>query len=79
MNLFSGFLSIVAVSEGELFRGAWFIVAAGFFDVMDGYIARLANADSDFGVELDSLSDIVSFGVAPSFSFIPSLYMNFNF
>ncbi|MDC0592476.1 CDP-diacylglycerol--serine O-phosphatidyltransferase [Bacteroidota bacterium] len=67
MNLFSGFLSIVAVSEGELFRGAWFIVAAGFFDVMDGYIARLANADSDFGVELDSLSDIVSFGVAPSF------------
>ena len=33
---------------------------------MDGYVARLANADSDFGVELDSLSDIVSFGVAPS-------------
>lgn len=67
MNLFSGFLAIVAISEDQLFRGAWFMVAAGFFDVLDGYVARLANADSDFGIELDSLSDIVSFGVAPSF------------
>ncbi len=67
MNLFSGFLSIVSVAEGELERGAWLIAIAGLFDVMDGLMARLADATSDFGIELDSLSDMVSFGVAPGF------------
>lgn len=67
MNLFSGFLAIISISEGDLFRGAWLIMAAGMFDVFDGLMARLANADSDFGIELDSLSDMVSFGVAPGF------------
>lgn len=42
-------------------------MAAGMFDVFDGMMARLANANSDFGIELDSLSDMVSFGVAPGF------------
>ena len=67
MNLFSGFLAIITIADGNLFRGAWLIVAAGLFDVFDGMMARLANATSDFGIELDSLSDIVSFGVAPGF------------
>ncbi len=67
MNLFSGFLAIISIAEGNLFRGAWLIMAAGMFDVFDGLMARLANADSDFGIELDSLSDMVSFGVAPGF------------
>ena len=67
MNLFSGFLSILMVAEGKLFLGAWLIVLAGLFDALDGFMARLANATSDFGVELDSISDIVSFGVAPGF------------
>ncbi len=67
MNLFSGFLAIISISEGDLFRGAWLIMAAGMFDVFDGLMARLADADSDFGIELDSLSDMVSFGVAPGF------------
>lgn len=67
MNLFSGFLAIISIAEGNLFRGAWLIVAAGLFDVFDGLMARLANATSDFGIELDSLSDMVSFGVAPGF------------
>lgn len=67
MNLFSGFLAIISISEGNLYLGAWLIVAAGLFDVFDGLMARLANATSDFGVELDSLSDMVSFGVAPGF------------
>lgn len=67
MNLFSGFLAIISISEGDLFRGAWLIVAAGMFDVFDGMMARLANATSNFGIQLDSLSDMVSFGVAPGF------------
>ncbi|TVQ65661.1 MAG: CDP-diacylglycerol--serine O-phosphatidyltransferase [Balneolaceae bacterium] len=67
MNLFCGFLSILLVSEGNLKMGAWLIVLAGMFDVLDGFMARLTNGTSEFGMELDSLSDIVSFGVAPGF------------
>ncbi len=66
MNLFSGFLAITQVLEGRFDYACWLIVLAGFFDALDGMMARLANATSDFGVELDSLADIVSFGVAPS-------------
>ncbi len=67
MNLFSGFLAIISISDGEFVRGAWLIALAGLFDVFDGLMARLANATSDFGIELDSISDMVSFGVAPGF------------
>src|SRR5690625_932471 len=65
-DLFSGFLAITQVLEGRFDYACWLIVLAGFFDALDGMMARLANATSDFGVELDSLADIVSFGVAPS-------------
>ncbi|MFN1833953.1 CDP-diacylglycerol--serine O-phosphatidyltransferase [Balneola sp. MJW-20] len=67
MNLFSGFLAIISIADGELERGAWLIALAGLFDVFDGMMARLANATSDFGIELDSICDMVSFGVAPGF------------
>ncbi|WP_020402886.1 CDP-diacylglycerol--serine O-phosphatidyltransferase [Gracilimonas tropica] len=67
MNLFSGFLAIISVSQGDFVRAAWLIALAGLFDVFDGLMARLANATSDFGIELDSISDMVSFGVAPGF------------
>ncbi|MDR8392342.1 CDP-diacylglycerol--serine O-phosphatidyltransferase [Aliifodinibius sp. S!AR15-10] len=67
MNLFCGFLSIISVSEGSLYFGAWLIVFAGLFDALDGFMARLSNAASQFGIELDSISDVVSFGVAPGF------------
>ncbi len=66
MNLFSGFLSIVQAFEGRFDYACWLIVLAAFFDVLDGMMARLTNSSSLFGIELDSLSDIVSFGVAPS-------------
>ena len=65
MNLFCGFVAITQVLEGRLEYACWLIVLAGFFDAIDGMTARLARAESGFGVELDSLSDIVSFGVAP--------------
>jgi CDP-diacylglycerol--serine O-phosphatidyltransferase len=67
LNLFCGFLAMTQVLDGAFTMACWLIVLAGFFDLMDGMMARLANAVSAFGVELDSLSDIVSFGVAPSF------------
>lgn len=66
-NLLSGFFSIVYASEGNLEFAAWLIVVAGLFDLLDGMVARLAGSSSDFGVELDSLCDVVSFGAAPSF------------
>lgn len=67
LNLFCGFLALTQVFEGEFTRACWLIVLAGFFDALDGLTARLADAQSPFGVELDSLSDVVSFGVAPAF------------
>lgn len=67
MNLLSGFFSLIQTSAGNLEGAAWLIVLAAFFDLLDGFMARLARVSSDFGVELDSLSDVVSFGVAPSF------------
>ena len=69
MNLFCGFVAIVQIYEGKIEFGAWLIVLAAVFDMMDGFMARLANATSEFGIELDSLSDMVSFGVAPGFLF----------
>lgn len=67
MNMFSGFLSIVTASRGEYIYAAWLIIIAGIFDALDGAMARLTKSSSELGVELDSLSDIVSFGAAPSF------------
>lgn len=66
-NLLSGFFSIVRASEGDLETAAWLIVLASFFDLLDGMVARIARGDSKFGLELDSLCDVVSFGVAPSY------------
>lgn len=67
MNMFCGFLSIVNASEGNYSYAAWLIIIAAIFDALDGAVARLTNSSSKLGVELDSLSDIVSFGAAPSF------------
>ncbi len=67
MNLLCGFGAIIQIHEGRFDQAGWLIVFAGFFDALDGMMARLTNATSMFGVELDSLSDIVSFGVAPAF------------
>jgi len=66
-NMFCGFYSIVASHHGEHLTAAWAIIVAGIFDMLDGRIARLARATSSFGVEYDSLSDLISFGVAPAF------------
>lgn len=67
MNMFCGFLSIINASQGRFIYSAWLIIIAAIFDSLDGMIARLTNSTSELGVELDSLSDVVSFGAAPAF------------
>ena len=67
LNAFCGFLSIVQTSQGNIHLAGWFILLAAIFDSLDGVMARITKSCSQFGVELDSLSDVVSFGVAPSF------------
>jgi CDP-diacylglycerol--serine O-phosphatidyltransferase len=65
-NLFCGYACVVYSLHGEYERAALFIGFAYFFDMLDGRIARLTGTASDFGVQLDSLADIVSFGIAPA-------------
>jgi len=64
--LYCGTASIFASIRGEYAAASYWILGAIIFDTMDGTVARLTNSVSDFGKELDSLSDIVSFGVAPA-------------
>ena len=65
-NLLCGFLSLVCSLRGDLIQAAWFVLAAMIFDFFDGQIARLQKTSSEFGVEYDSLCDLLSFGVAPA-------------
>lgn len=67
LNMFCGFNAIVSTTNNDYLVAIWFVVLAGVFDSVDGVMARLTKSTSQFGVEIDSLSDIVSFGVAPSF------------
>jgi CDP-diacylglycerol---serine O-phosphatidyltransferase len=64
-NMFCGFYSIIASIQRDFVLAAWAVVAAAVFDMLDGRVARLAKATSQFGVEYDSLSDLISFGMAP--------------
>ncbi len=67
LNIFCGFLSIVHAHQGQISAAAAFIMLAAVFDSLDGMMARITRSSSQFGVELDSLADVVSFGAAPSF------------
>jgi len=78
VNLFSGFAAIVYFAGGDFKRGALFILIAAIFDMLDGLVARLINAASEFGAELDSLCDVVSFGVAPSFMLYKMFFYQFS-
>jgi CDP-diacylglycerol--serine O-phosphatidyltransferase len=65
-GLFCGVYAIAQILEAAYPRAALAIVAAQFFDILDGRVARMTNTTSRFGVEYDSLCDLVSFGVAPA-------------
>lgn len=66
LNLFCGCIAIVLVFNGAYTHASWLIVIAAVFDFLDGTAARLLNARSELGEQLDSLADVVSFGVAPA-------------
>ncbi len=82
-NLFTGFsvflgvLSIIYSSAGRFESGCWLILVALIFDGLDGRVARFTGTTSKFGVEFDSLADIVSFGVAPAI--LLYIYMGYSF
>lgn len=65
-NIFCGFYAVVAVLNGLYQYAAIAILLAGILDGLDGWVARLTSATSRFGIEFDSLADLVSFGVAPA-------------
>ena len=65
LNLASGFIAIILLFNGEPVMACWMLAAAMIFDFFDGFASRLLNAYSDMGKELDSLADLVSFGVVP--------------
>lgn len=64
-NLFCGFYAIIAIYQDHFYKAVLAIIIALVLDFLDGAVARFAKATSDFGMELDSLADVVSFGVAP--------------
>src|ERR1019366_8896821 len=66
-NLAAGVMAIIYADAYHLSSAAWCIIAAIILDMLEARVARWAGATSQFGVELDSLCDLVSFGVAPAF------------
>jgi CDP-diacylglycerol---serine O-phosphatidyltransferase len=78
LNLLSGCISIVYAFYGELTTASILIFIAGFFDFMDGFAARILKSYSDLGKQLDSLADVVSFGIAPSFILFGLYFKSFE-
>ena len=66
-NVFCGFYSFIAALNDKYFLAAWAIVFAIIFDVLDGRVARMTKTTSAFGMQYDSLADVISFGMAPAF------------
>jgi CDP-diacylglycerol--serine O-phosphatidyltransferase len=60
-------MAIIHTSRGEFISASWLIILAAGFDALDGVMARITKSSSEFGVEIDSLSDVISFGAAPAF------------
>jgi len=65
-SIFAGIYSIISAVEGNFVLAAWMVVLSLIFDGLDGRVARMTNTCSQFGVEFDSLADIVAFGAAPA-------------
>ena len=66
-NIICGFAALAAAGGHNFERAAWLVIAAMLFDAADGRLARMTRTSSQFGAELDSLADVISFGVAPAF------------
>jgi len=66
-NMFCGYFAIILATGGKFTQAAWLIITAAVLDALDGKLARMTKSSSDFGVQYDSLADVISFGLAPSF------------
>jgi len=77
-SILCGVMSLVLAFHGHLVLAAWLTLMAAFFDLMDGKVARSLGGDSAFGVEFDSLADVVSFGIAPGMVFYISYLYAFG-
>lgn len=77
-NLFCGFLSIGYIINGDSKNATILIFIAIMLDVLDGRVARILGVSNDIGKQLDSLCDIVSFGVAPAFLAAHSYFLDLN-
>lgn len=69
LNMACGYAAIVNAFQGQFYTACMLIVLAALFDSMDGRVARMTNTQSSFGEQFDSLSDLISFGMAPAFLF----------
>ena len=77
-NMYCGLLAIVYTMNGDFNLAAWMILLALLFDGSDGQVARLTNSTSNFSKELDSLADVISFGVAPAVLVYRSVLFDFH-
>lgn len=77
-NLFCGYFAVILAANAKFIQASWLIVAAAVLDALDGKIARFTKADSHFGVEYDSLADVISFGFAPSFLAYKAVFINWG-
>jgi CDP-diacylglycerol--serine O-phosphatidyltransferase len=77
-NLFLGVISIILVFNDNPDLAAIMVIVAMLMDGLDGRVARALNAQSEFGKELDSLSDVISFGVAPAFIMYKVAFLDIN-
>ena len=66
MNLVVGVLGCISIIKGDLWNPIYFVLICGFFDFLDGFAARLLHVKSEIGKQLDSLADMVSFGMLPA-------------
>jgi CDP-diacylglycerol---serine O-phosphatidyltransferase len=78
LNLASGFSAIIFAASGQVETASWLILIAMVFDFLDGFTARMLKAYSDIGRELDSLADVISFGVAPAMIIFNLLRSSFS-
>jgi CDP-diacylglycerol--serine O-phosphatidyltransferase len=78
LNLFFGVVAILFAFEGRPDLAAWSILIAAVFDFADGFAARMLKAYSDIGKDLDSLADLISFGLAPAVGYMSLLHYNFS-
>lgn len=74
LNLLAGVVSIYLSNNGSLIWAGYCLFIAAFLDYLDGFSARILNAKSEIGLQLDSLADVVSFGVAPGFIMFQMIY-----